>query len=212
MNKLSIKPIEVKTKYLVVAFAVLFISACADTSVVTLEDSVQQLYDLTDYDSDGVVKAREKCDGTSIGAAIDNYGCGTQTSKIMPFKIDVKFVNNSYQLSDQANVDISKLAELLKMNPQINVVIEGHSSKVGVAKLNQLLSNNRAKAVALVLINDFKINEERISSIGYGFERLENLADTEQAHAENRRIMAEISHIEKIDDLKWTIYTVNQAN
>lgn len=212
MNKLSIKPIEVTAKYLVVAFAVLFISACADTPVVILEDSVQQLYDLTDYDSDGVVKAREKCDGTSIGAAIDNYGCGTQTSKIMPFKIDVKFVNNSYQLSDQANEDISKLAELLKMYPQINVVIEGHSSKVGVAKLNQVLSNNRAKAVALVLINDFKINEERISSIGYGFERLENLADTEQAHAENRRIMAEISHVEKVDDLKWTIYTVNQAN
>ena len=212
MNKLSIKPIDVTAKYLVVAFAVLFISACADTPVVILEDSVQQLYDLTDYDSDGVVKAREKCDGTSIGAAIDNYSCGTQTSKIMPFKIDVKFVNNSYQLSDQANEDISKLAELLKMNPQINVVIEGHSSKIGVAKLNQVLSNNRAKAVALVLINDFKINEERISSIGYGFERLENLADTEQAHAENRRIMAEISHIEKIDDLKWTIYTVNQAN
>tara|TARA_R110001592_G_scaffold86732_2_gene255991 strand:- start:676 stop:1314 length:639 start_codon:yes stop_codon:yes gene_type:complete len=212
MNKLSIKPIEVTAKYLMVAFAVIFISACADTPVVILEDSVQQLYDLTDYDSDGVVKAREKCDGTSIGAAIDNYGCGTQTSKIMPFKIDVKFVNNSYQLSDQANEDISKLAELLKMNPQINVVIEGHSSKIGVAKLNQVLSNNRAKAVALVLINDFKINEERISSIGYGFERLENLADTEQAHAENRRIMAEISHIEKIDDLKWTIYTVNQAN
>jgi outer membrane protein OmpA-like peptidoglycan-associated protein len=196
----------------VVAFAVLFISACADTPVVILEDSVQQLHDLTDYDSDGVVKAREQCDGTSIGAAIDNYGCGTQTSKIMPFKIDVKFVNNSYQLSDQANEDISKLAELLKMNPQINVVIEGHSSKIGVAKLNQVLSNNRAKAVALVLIHDFKINEERISSIGYGFERLENLADTEQAHAENRRIMAEISHVEKVDDLKWTIYTVNQAN
>ncbi|MBA6364112.1 OmpA family protein, partial [Colwellia sp. BRX8-8] len=113
MNKLSIKPIDVTAKYLVVAFAVLFISACADTPVVILEDSVQQLYDLTDYDSDGVVKAREKCDGTSIGAAIDNYGCGTQTSKIMPFKIDVKFVNNSYQLSDQANEDISKLAELL---------------------------------------------------------------------------------------------------
>lgn len=212
MNKLLIKPIEVTAKYLVVAFAVLFISACADTPIVTLEESVQQLNDLTDYDSDGVVKAREKCDGTAIGAAIDNYGCGTQTSKIMPFKIDVKFVNNSYQLSDQANVEISKLAELLKIYPQINVVIEGHSSKVGVAKLNQVLSNNRAKAVALVLINDFKINEQRISSIGYGFERLENLADTEQAHAENRRIMAEISHTEKIDDLKWTIYTVNQAN
>ena len=38
------------------------------------------------------------------------------------------------------------------------------------------------------------------------------MGDTEQDHAVNRRIMAEISHTESIDELKWTIYTVDQTN
>lgn len=212
MNKLSFSQIAPAKKYLGFVFAVLFLSACADTRIVTLEESVQQLHNLTDYDSDGVIKAREKCDDTTIGAAIDNYGCGTKTAQKKPFKIDIKFANDSYQLPEQAHGEISKLATFLEMYPEINIVIEGHTSKVGSAKLNKKLSNKRAKAVAIMLANVFEINENRITSIGYGYERLEDLGDSEQAHAVNRRIMAEVSHIEHIDDLKWTIYTVDQVN
>lgn len=212
MNKLSFSQIASAVKYLGVVFAVSFLSACADTRIVTLEGPVQQRHNLTDYDSDGVIKAREKCDETTIGAAIDNYGCGTKIPQIKPFKIDIKFANDSYQLPEQAHGEISKLAKFLEMYPEIKVVIEGHSSKVGSAKLNQKLSNNRAKAVAMMLANVFEINENRIASIGYGYERLEDFGDSEQAHAVNRRIMAEVSHTEHIDVLKWTIYTVDQAN
>ncbi|MGB1262444.1 MAG: OmpA family protein [Cognaticolwellia sp.] len=200
------------SKYIVTALAAIFISACADTRIVTLEDTVVQVNDLVDYDSDGVVKAREKCDGTTFGASIDNYGCGTQVELIKPFRIDIKFANNSYQLPAGANFEISKLAEFLEKYPEINVVIEGHTSKVGSATLNQQLSNNRAQAVALMLSNEFNIDEKRISAIGYGFERLEVQGSSEHAHASNRRIMAEVSHSENIDDLKWTIYTVDQVN
>jgi len=212
MNKLSFNQIEPISKYLVAAFALLFISACADTRIVTLEESVQQLHNLTDDDSDGVIKAREKCDGTTLGALIDNYGCGSQISKIKPFKIDIKFENNSHVIPVSAYAEINKLAGFLEMYPEIDVVIEGHSSKVGSAKLNKTLSQNRAEAVTFMLINDFEINKSRIASIGYGFERMEISGDTEQAHAANRRIMVDIAHTENIDRLKWTIYTVDQVN
>jgi outer membrane protein OmpA-like peptidoglycan-associated protein len=212
MNKIQLNSIKAKPKYLIAALAIMLITACADSRIVTLEESVKQEKNLADYDSDGVIKAREKCDGTIIGASIDNYGCGSQTAKIKPFKIDIKFEHNSYELPLSAYTEIIKLAEFLATYSEINVLIEGHTSKVGTAELNQELSKNRAKAVALMLEKDFKISKDRIKSIGYGDTRLKEIGDTEQAHAANRRIMAEVSHTENIDALKWTIYTVDQAN
>jgi len=212
MNKYLSNTMQRIAVYLYTSITLLLISGCAGGNIITIEDSVVQQHDLIDYDSDGVIKTREKCEGTTIGAAVDNYGCGTKISTIKPFKVDIKFEHNSYEIPRAAYSEISKLAELLAKNPTINVLIEGHSSKVGTVSLNQTLSDNRAQAVALVLENDFTINKNRISSVGYGFEKLAVNGDTEEAHAANRRIIAEISYTDSIDELKWTIYTVDQVN
>ncbi|MDO6486399.1 OmpA family protein [Colwellia sp. 6_MG-2023] len=212
MNKVLRNPNKYISLYLAMIVSALLLMACADTRVVVLEDSVEQQFNLADDDSDGVIKAREKCDGTTIGASVDNYGCGTKISTIEPFQIDIKFERNSSEIPAAAYAEISKLADILEKNSAINVLVEGHTSKVGTAALNKALSNARAEAVATVLENDFAIDKSRIATIGYGFERLEAMGDTEQDHAVNRRIMAEISNIENIDELKWTIYTVDQVN
>lgn len=212
MSNLPFKQVAFISKYSLIAFTLLIFSGCADTGIVTLEESVVQKHNLIDYDSDGVVKAREKCPETRIGALIDNVGCGSKKAIIKPFKLAINFAHNSYELPVHAHDEISKLAEFLKSYPEVDIIIEGHSSKVGTTALNQVLSSNRANAVALTLVNVFKIDANRVSSVGYGFERLEDLGDTEQAHAVNRRIMAEVSHTEHIDELKWTIYTVDKVN
>lgn len=211
VNKLLLLK-QLKSNKLAIPLTVLLLSACAETSIVTMETPVKQLHNLKDYDSDGVIKAREKCDGTPLGALIDNYGCGEKITKIAPLKIDIKFENSSYVIPQSAYSEITKLAEFLRSHPGIDVVIEGHSSKVGAKKYNKKLSKNRAQAVELMLINDFNINKSRVSSIGYGFERLEVEGESEQAHAANRRIMVESAHTEKFDKLKWTIYTVDREN
>jgi outer membrane protein OmpA-like peptidoglycan-associated protein len=212
MNKFSLDKIQSIAKHSFGVFIAIFISACADTSIVALEDSVAQTNNLKDYDSDGVVKVRDKCDFTVIGASIDNDGCGTQTTKIEPFEIDIHFDNNSSLIPSIAYAEIKKLAEFLEEHKELEMLIEGHTSKVGSEKLNQALSDNRAKAVVFVLINDFNIASERLSSIGYGFERLAEDGDTEEAHAANRRIVGQLSHKEQVDELKWNIYTVDKAN
>jgi outer membrane protein OmpA-like peptidoglycan-associated protein len=212
MSNKSLNKIRSMPKYLISAYTIMLLTACADSNIVTLEQSVEQTNDLIDYDRDGVIKARDKCDFTTIGASIDNYGCGTQTSTLNPFKIDIKFEQNSFIIPSVAYVEIKKLVGFLKKNPDLNLVIEGHTSKVGSVELNQTLSENRAKAVALVLENDFGIKKGRISSIGYGFERLKEKGDTEEAHAANRRIIAELSQTIHLDELKWTIYTVDKTD
>jgi len=199
------------TKLLIAAFSSIFIASCAAPSLVEIEEPIEQLQNLEDYDSDGVIEAREKCASTVLGAIIDNYGCGTQTPLIEPFKLDIKFANNSYSIPSPAYGEIKELAEFLDKNADLLVRIEGHTSKVGDRELNQTLSENRAKAVAFVLVNDFNINEERVSPVGYGFDSLEEEGDTPSAHAINRRIKVELKKTSHVDNMKWTIYTVEQA-
>ncbi|WP_299072340.1 OmpA family protein [uncultured Paraglaciecola sp.] len=190
--------------------SIFLLSACAGNSIVKLEDSVEQLKDLNDHDRDGVIEARDKCADTVLGAIIDNYGCGTQTSYVEPHKVDIKFAHNSYVLSASALTKIQEMADFLVKNEQLKVLIEGHTSKVGGLQLNQTLSDNRAKTVVDMLTDEFNIAPERVSFKGYGFERLADFADNEAAHAANRRIVAELSQTVNTDNMMWTIYTVDE--
>ncbi|MFT4807183.1 MAG: OOP family OmpA-OmpF porin [Paraglaciecola sp.] len=194
-----------------IGLTMLLITACAGKPLQVMEAQVEQLKNLQDYDSDGVIEAREKCADTVLGATIDNVGCGTRTTYVEPLKVDIKFANNSYSIPPSAMSEIQALARFLEQRPELQVIIEGHTSKVGAAELNQTLSVARAESVISVLVNDFNIATERVSSIGYGFDRLANSANTATAHANNRRIMAELSETVSVDDMKWTIYTVDQA-
>jgi OmpA-OmpF porin, OOP family len=189
----------------------ILLSGCAGNNIVKVEPSVKQLHDLNDLDRDGVIEAREKCANTVLGATIDNYGCGKVSTYIVPLKVDIKFAHNSYILPPSAFPVIQQLAEMLEEKQDLKVFIEGHTSKVGSAKQNQILSENRAKALLSVLVKDFNISPDRVSSIGYGFERLADTRDTATAHETNRRIMAELSKTVSVNDMVWTIYTVDQV-
>jgi OOP family OmpA-OmpF porin len=211
MNKLPIIKALTVIKLSLLLCGTILLNACAGNDIVKMESSVEQLNDLHDYDRDGVIEAREKCADTVLGATIDNNGCGTQRTYIEPLTVDIKFANNSYSIPTSAFLKIQELAKFMEQRPELRVLIEGHTSTTGTAELNQTLSDKRAKAVVLVLVNDFNIATERVSSIGYGFDRLANSADTAAAHATNRRIMAELSETVSVDDMMWTIYTVDEA-
>ena len=85
----------------------------------------------------------------------------------------------------------------MKENEGTSVVLEGHASAVGDADYNMKLSEKRAKDVAEELVKD-GISSDRISTVGYGEERLKNKAYTLEAHAENRRVEAQISTVERV--------------
>ncbi|MGK0411307.1 MAG: outer membrane protein OmpA-like peptidoglycan-associated protein [Shewanella psychromarinicola] len=207
-NSLINKTITVKRAF-GIGLTMLLITACAGKPLQVMEAQVEQLKNLQDYDSDGVIEAREKCADTVLGATINNVGCGTQTTYVEPLNVDIKFANNSYSIPPSAISEIQSLAKFLEKRPELRVIIEGHTSKVGAAELNKILSAERAKSVASLLVNDFNITPERVSSIGYGFEKLADFADNEEAHATNRRILAEFNETVIVDDMKWTIYTVD---
>lgn len=208
MNKPLINKTYPLTLILTLGLTTVF-NASARTGIVLMEAPVAQLQNLQDYDRDGVIKARDQCADTVLGATVDNYGCGTRFSATEPFKVDIKFAQNSFVIPTSAYGEIRALAAFIVKNQELYVRVEGHTSRVGSAELNQLLSENRAGAVVSTLINDFGISAQRLTPIGYGFERLATAGNTKQAHAANRRIIVELNQTSESDVLDWKVDTNN---
>ena len=80
----------------------------------------------------------------------------------------------------------------MKENPTYHLAISGHTDDVGNDEYNQTLSDKRAAAVRRYLINQ-GIDENRMTSHGYGETR--PIADnkTKQGRALNRRVEFEVS-------------------
>ena len=209
MTKLSLVGRCLPYKIAIVICAVMSLSACISSNTMSLPTSVTQLKDLNDYDRDGVIEAREKCADTVPGASIDNDGCGTKSPVNKTTEIIVKFANDSAEIPQEAYSKIEQLAAYMVEFPGLEVIVEGHTSKVGGAAYNQNLSEQRAQSVIDALANDYEIEPDRVRGIGYGFDRRVNLGNSAADHAANRRMMAKFNKTVYVDDMIWTIYTVD---
>lgn len=197
-------------KYLLSVLLLILISGCSVKTIEMAEQPTQQKFDLTDYDGDGVIKARDLCATSSPGAAINNAGCDPEKIQKIRHKLLINFDNNSYQVKPEFYAEIKALADFMSEHPTTRVTIEGHTSKLGRKAHNKTLSQNRAQAVKDILVTRFSIDADRVTAIGYGFEKLLSEANDPAAHARNRRIVAEISTEKVIKNMKWTIYSVDQ--
>ncbi len=89
-----------------------------------------------------------------------------KTKKTYIFR-NVNFETAKWDLLPPALPELDGLATFLKENPKVKVEIGGHTDDVGNDADNQLLSQNRAEAVANYLISK-GIVTERIAFKGYG--------------------------------------------
>ena len=197
--------------YLMTILLTLAVSACSvQIKEMTPEPTVQKA-DLADSEADGVINARDQCPDSFVGAMVDNDGCGLDRIEKTRRNLLVNFAPNSYVVNDNFLSEIKQLADFMRDNPSVKLTIEGHTSTRGGKALNKRLSQNRAQSIKNILVNKFSIEQARITPIGYGFDRLVLEGDDEYIHALNRRIVAELSTDKSLTDMKWTIYSVDQA-
>ncbi|MGB1248219.1 MAG: OmpA family protein [Chitinophagales bacterium] len=99
---------------------------------------------------------------------------------------NVFFDSNSATLKDESKVELKQLFKFLKNNPEMQIEIGGHTDDVGEENDNQILSENRAKAVLDYLVEN-GIDADRLTSVGYGetVPIVENNSD--ENRAKNRR-------------------------
>jgi outer membrane protein OmpA-like peptidoglycan-associated protein/Tol biopolymer transport system component len=99
---------------------------------------------------------------------------------------NIFFDSGKFELKDKSKAELTKLIKFLELNPTTKVEIGGHTDNVGSDAANQLLSENRAKAVYNYLISN-KVAPIRLSYKGYGETQPIAENETPEGRAENRR-------------------------
>ncbi len=145
---------------------------------------------IPDRDQDGVNDELDKC--PDLPGPAENQGCPVLKTAINKraqlVAANVTFDINSTRLTAGSYPAIKELADSLKTNPDLDLVIEGHTDDVGNQAYNQKLSINRAETVKKVLIK-LGIASGRIHTKGYGDFRPVATNDNAEGRAKNRRVV-----------------------
>jgi outer membrane protein OmpA-like peptidoglycan-associated protein len=110
--------------------------------------------------------------------------------EVVKEKIVLRGVNFDFdkaEIGGEAGVILDEAAEILKRNPDRQVVIEGHTDWTGPEEYNQMLSEKRAEAVKDYLVAH-GIDASRLSVVGYGETQPIAPNDTRDGRAHNRRV------------------------
>ena len=99
----------------------------------------------------------------------------------------VLFDTNSAYLRSEAYPVLNEAVSFLKENPNVKVRVEGHADTSGNDRINQPLSERRARSVADYL-TAHGISPDRVSSVGYGSKRPRQSNDTAEGRQQNRRM------------------------
>lgn len=114
------------------------------------------------------------------------------------------FKTGQWEVDPKGQQALSSLAEVLAQNPEINVMVEGHTDNVpmrgtGQVKDNWDLSVMRATAVSRILLKNKSIDPKRIISAGRGEFFPIDESETPEARQKNRR--TEIILTPRLDEI-----------
>lgn len=165
-----------------------------------------QIADLQDDDSDGVINARDKCPETIFGSEIDNDGCGRRIKAEEELQIKILFANDSSSISPAFVSEIESMVEFLLNYPKTSIELQGYASKVGNSDYNMALSKKRAEEVRNKLI-DTGISPDRVKIVGFGDSVLVDDGGSELSHALNRRVVATVVGFDDKILKEWNIFS-----
>ena len=100
---------------------------------------------------------------------------------------NVYFDQSSYILRPEAYGQLNRLAVIMAKNADIKIEIVGHTDNTGDPRLNQTLSEQRAKVIANYLVNQ-GATEANIAHRGEGQSKPIAPNDSEENRQRNRRV------------------------
>ena len=145
---------------------------------------------LKDSDGDGINDTVDAC--PEQAGTIENNGCPELSNEVVQtlnqLATQINFMAGSDRIIGRAIFDaLEEIKNLLVKNPEGNLVIEGHTSSDGKAEGNLILSQKRAHAVKIFLIEK-GVNPDRLRTEGFGEERPLFDNQTFEGRAKNRRV------------------------
>lgn len=147
-----------------------------------------------DADEDGFADIDDKCpkDPGVRNANPEKLGCPRYIERTMTevvFNKKIEFETASATITVTSYSILDEIAKVLLANPQIKQMrIEGHTDNAGDPNFNRQLSKRRAEAVRTYLVQQGKVEEGRLSAVGFGPAKPIAPNDTEEGRAKNRRV------------------------
>jgi peptidoglycan-associated lipoprotein len=168
-----------KTFKLLALIAMLSISACSNKDA-----SMEGMSDM-----DGYSEIDLATDGEEIsGEDLENYEPDADANiAFMSDVVNIVFFEfDSSELNEESRITLQDQAAWLEVNPETEIMIEGHCDERGTREYNLALGARRAAKTKAYLVA-LGINGDRVSTISYGKERPMILDSTESAWNKNRR-------------------------
>jgi OOP family OmpA-OmpF porin len=99
----------------------------------------------------------------------------------------VKFETNSDHLTASSADDLDEAARTLNENPDMHVVVAGHTDSMGNDQYNLNLSQKRAEMVKKYLVEK-GVSADRLTARGFGETEPVASNDTARGRSQNRRV------------------------
>ncbi len=166
-----------------------------------------QLQGLIDQQRKNTEALRKK-----ISDALVNFGSNELTVSMKNGKVYVSmqesllFPSGSATVNPRGKEALATLSKALNQNPDINVLVEGHTDSIPISKSyqdNWALSVARSTAIARTLIKEYSVSPARITASGRGEYEPIATNSTPEGRAQNRR--TEIILEPKLDELMQLI-------
>ncbi|MBN1129908.1 MAG: OmpA family protein [Chitinispirillaceae bacterium] len=144
----------------------------------------------SDNDNDGILDVADKC--PDVPGVFENSGCPAvkKTGQIARGSLvltGVRFETGRAVLSPSSYAALDRVAESLREWQEVTLEVRGHTDSRGDALINQRLSQARAEAVRLYLIQK-GVTPERLTTVGYGEEHPIESNNTASGRQKNRRV------------------------
>jgi outer membrane protein OmpA-like peptidoglycan-associated protein len=106
---------------------------------------------------------------------------------------NVFFEFDKYDLKEESYPELNRTIDFLNENPEMRILVSGHTDNVGSEQYNMELSQKRAEAVVQYMIEQGNIPEERLVARGYG-ETMPVVSNDDEAEGRelNRRVEMKI--------------------
>ncbi len=167
--------------------------------------------DIPDRDSDGISNEKDMCpeDPETQNQFLDDDGCPDTepvildapkepepTVEIKKDKIEISdkiyFELGKAEIAAKSYLLLNKIADLLKNNPKIKIVIEGHTDNTGGKEINIRISEQRAESVKKYLVGQ-GAESSRIKTKGHGPNKPLMDNNSPEGREQNRRVEFNIS-------------------
>ena len=135
-----------------------------------------------DSDGDGVYDDNDLCPDTPAGLMVDDQGCPLSITLSIEFDVDQSDIKPSY------HDELAKGAAFIQQYSNQKILVAGHTDSTGNEPYNEALSQRRAESVRAYLVENFKLDADKLFARGFGEKAPIASNDTIDGRQRNRRV------------------------